>query len=762
MEMKNEIDADLISKTDLRLLEMLIANTDEMIVITDANLNDGPRITYINDAVTKIAGYTPDEMIGQTPRIFQGPNTDRMELDRLRESLEQGKHFKGQLINYHKNGDEYWVELSVFPMWEQPGQISHFAAIQREITNLKQVEQQIADYSERLSALLGTVVDGVITINNQGIVQTFNPAAVEIFGYEPREVIGQNVKMLMPEPYHEEHDSYIGNYLESGEGKVIGIGREVKAQRKDGSVFPMELGIGRMSTKSGEETFVGTIRDISDRKQAEQATRDSEAKIKAIVDNTVDGLITIDEYGNIETFNKACEAIFGYKTIEVIGQNVKILMPEPYHGEHDGYLKNYHNTGKKKIIGIGREVQGKRKDGAVFPIDLSISEIKVQGRKLYSGIVRDISDRKEAEEALKESEARMRAIVNHTAEGLMTIDEYGTVETFNKACQVIFGFDPQEVIGQNVKMLMPDPYYSEHDQYLKNYHKTSERKIIGVDREVHGKHKDGHTFPVDLSVSEMRVRGKKLYSGIVRDITERKSAEDEIMRSNEELERFAYITSHDLQEPLRMVVNFTGLLEAEYKDKSLDDQALEYMNFITDSACRMQGMVSDLLEYSRIEHNEGNLTDVDCKTHVELALNNLKEAIDETDSEIIVGDLPVIKTNPVLFTSLLQNLIGNAIKYRSPERIPRIEIIAEDKNSEWLFSVKDNGIGIKNEYLEQIFILLKRLHSKNEYQGTGIGLTICKKIVENYGGTIWAESEYGIGTIFYFTLPKEETERKAA
>jgi PAS domain S-box-containing protein len=273
------------------------------------------------------------------------------------------------------------------------------------------------DQSSILEAVLNTVIDGIITINKQGEIQTFNPSAERIFGYTPEDVIGKNVKMLMPEPYHSEHDNYLHNYMSTGDKQIIGKGREVTAQRKNGDIFPMELGVNQMNIE-GETMFVGTIRDISDRKYAQLALTENQAKLEAIVENTVDGLITINEKGQIEHFNKACELIFGFSSQEVIGQNVKVLMPEPYKKEHDGYLTNYHTSHVKKIIGIGREVEGQRKDGSVFPLDLSVSEVNIKGRTLYSGIVRDISERKIAEKALKQANSELEEFSYRTSHDL--------------------------------------------------------------------------------------------------------------------------------------------------------------------------------------------------------------------------------------------------------------------------------------------------------------------------------------------------------
>jgi len=311
-------------------------------------------------------------------------------------------------------------------------------------------KDQLDDDASKLAAVLNTVIDGIISIDQRGIVQSFNPSAERIFGYLPEEVLGKNVNMLMPDPYHSEHDSYLHNYLKTGDKKVIDLGREVKARRKDGSIFSMELRVNEMDI-SGEVMFVGTIRDISDRKNAEQALKDNQATLQAIVDNTVDGLITISEFGAIETFNKACEKIFGYDALEVIGNNVKMLMPDPYQREHDSYLNNYHTSGTKKIIGIGREVEGKRKDGSTFPLDLSVSEVNVLGRKLYSGIVRDISARKQAEAEIKQANAELEEFAYRTSHDLRSplISSIRLLDVVSEAIEN----DNKNLAGSSVKLI---------------------------------------------------------------------------------------------------------------------------------------------------------------------------------------------------------------------------------------------------------------------------------------------------------------------
>lgn len=264
-------------------------------------------------------------------------------------------------------------------------------------TGLLKAAQKMRDQEQRIHALLDTIVDGIIVIDGQGRIQTLNPAAVSLFGYSSEEVEGQNIKMLMPEPYAAEHDGYLHNYLTTGHKKVIGIGREVTGKRKNGTTFPMELAVSEMEV-NGERMFTGIVRDITERKRAEIELQTSENRIRALFDTIVDGIVVIDAKGRVQTVNPAAVALFGYSPEELHSQNIKMLMPEPYAAEHDGYLHNYLTTGNKKVIGIGREVTGRRKDGTTFPMELAVSEMEVNGERMFTGIVRDITERKKVEQ----------------------------------------------------------------------------------------------------------------------------------------------------------------------------------------------------------------------------------------------------------------------------------------------------------------------------------------------------------------------------
>ena len=352
--------------------------------------------------------------------------------------------------------------------------------------------------------------------------------------------------------------------------------------------------------------------------------------------------------------------------------------------------------------------------------DALIEEIN-RRKRVEEELTREIAERKRVEETLRASEDRMRAILDNTVDGIITIDSQGIIIAFNRAAERIFGYSSVEAVGQNVKILMPEPYQREHDRYIETYLHTGQAKIIGIGREAAGLHKDGTILPLELAVSELVSGEQRMFTGIIRDITERKWADAELKqrtealaRSNAELEQFAYVASHDLQEPLRMVASYVQLLARRYQGQ-LDADADEFIAFAVDGANRMKRLIQDLLTYSRVGTRGKVFKPANCQEVLEQALANLKVAIEESRAMVTYDPLPSVLGDDGQLIQLFQNLIGNAIKFRGQEP-PHIHVTAkaEVEGGEWLFSVSDNGIGIAPEFAERIFVIFQRLHGVGE------------------------------------------------
>ncbi len=383
---------------------------------------------------------------------------------------------------------------------------------------------------------------------------------------------------------------------------------------------------------------------------------------------------------------------------------------------------------------------------------------------LFLRIRREIGERKHAEEALavqadhlRESEARVRAIVETAAEGIIVIGEQGMIDRFNPAAERMFGYTEAEVAGKNISMLMPSPHREEHDGYLARYLKTGEKRIVGIGREVMGMRKDGVIFPMDLAVSEVRLADHRMFTGIVRDVTERKQVEErqtrlvhELESANEELRNFAYVVSHDLKAPLRAISSLADWVVTDYADK-LDDEGKDHMRLLLSRVRRMDGLIDGILQYSRVGRvkEAGVAVDLDQLVHEVIDLLSPPPNIAIT----IDNPLPTVVAERTRLQQVFQNLLSNAIKYMDKaEGNIRIGCVAA--GNKWKLSVSDNGPGIEERYFEKIFQLFQTLAPRDRVESTGVGLALVKKIVEMYDGEIWVESKVGEGSTFFFTLPR--------
>jgi PAS domain S-box-containing protein len=373
---------------------------------------------------------------------------------------------------------------------------------------------------------------------------------------------------------------------------------------------------------------------------------------------------------------------------------------------------------------------------------------------------------------LEDWEAHAGWILEAVSEARVVVDRTGRIVFVNRPTEAWFGYRREELIGQTVEVLVPERHRDAHSEHRAIFTYQPRPRPMGAGRELYARRKDGSEFPVDISLWPLERDGGLFILAAVRDITEHKRLQAqlvaehreleqtkhelektvaELKRSNTELEQFAYVASHDLQEPLRMVASYTQLLAKRYHGK-LDADADEFIGYAVDGATRMQRLIKDLLAYSRVTTKGQAFERVDCKELLKEVLSDLRLAVEESRAVVTQGALPIVMADGVQLRQLLQNLIGNAIKFRS-EEAPWVHVSAERRNNEWLFSVRDNGIGIDPEYAERIFIIFQRLHNREEYPGTGIGLAMCKKIVERHGGHMWVKSQLGEGATFYFTLP---------
>jgi len=372
----------------------------------------------------------------------------------------------------------------------------------------------------------------------------------------------------------------------------------------------------------------------------------------------------------------------------------------------------------------------------------------------------DLVDLGHGETRSSASQERLLAIIDSATDAIVTVDAEQKITLFNAAAERMFRCPVAEAVGQSLSRFIPLRFREIHGEHIRIYGETGvTTRAMASQRQLMALRANGEEFPVEATISQIVVTGQKLFTAIVRDVSERKRAEEaltrqtkELARSNVELERFAYVASHDLQEPMRTVQSFAQLLQRNCGE-SLKGDNEEYLNFIIDGVQRMQTLINDLLAYSRVSSQGAAFAPANCGEIFAKVLENLQASIKSDQADVTVEPLPVVIGDATQLGQIFQNLLVNAIKFHG-KRTPKIHVSVKETANEWIFSVVDNGIGIAQEYFDRIFIIFQRLHTSDEYGGTGIGLAICKKIAERHGGHIWVESVIGEGSTFYFSVLK--------
>jgi two-component system, LuxR family, sensor kinase FixL len=464
-----------------------------------------------------------------------------------------------------------------------------------------------------------------------------------------------------------------------------------------------------------------------------------------IIESAVDAIVVIDAGGRIEVFNPAAERLFGYSESEVVGRNVSMLMPAPYRDEHDGYLKRYLEEGAARVIGIGREVQGLKRDGTIFPLHLSVGEMLVEGQRKFTGILHDLSSRVELENRLRSSEERWRAIVEAAVDAIIVIDGRGCIEAFNPAAERLFGYPERDAVGQNVSLLMPSPYRDEHNRYLERYQREGSARIIGIGREVSGRHRDGTIFPLHLSVGEMLVAGERKFVGMLHDLSGRKRIEQQLseQQSLAKIGEMAAVLAHEIRNPLAGIRGAMQVMAARHQPGSKEAMVTREIIARVDT---LSELMQDLLLYARPP--KPHPAPVDLERLVMTVVDLLSRDPDVSGVQIrMTGTAPFAHADPELLKIVFQNLLINGAHAMGGRGELRVQL----GNSEQVSSVAftDSGPGIPPEIRDKIFTPF----FTTKVRGTGLGLPTARRLVEAQGGTIAIDCPSGGGTTVIVRLP---------
>ncbi|MGX5201456.1 PAS domain S-box protein [Aliikangiella sp. IMCC44632] len=602
--------------------------------------------------------------------------------------------------------------------------------------------------------------DAVFILSSQGTIKYCNLAATQVFEYSQQDLTGRHQSEVFT-PFL---TAQIEGFQASSDAESSQLSPHFHTQlaSKNNQQNSYSASLSRLNSQ--QDTLL-VLRDISAQKEFEHSIQQSESRLRLVLNSALDGVIMITEHGEVTEWNSQAEVIFGYTKKEVIGRPLaEFIIPEEYRQAHQIGLEKFRQNKEGKILNRRVELEALNKKRQRLPVELTILPIASINSFEFCAFVRDISERREA----AKDQAHLSAIVQSTDVAIFSQGPDGRVTSWNKGAEKLFGYAFQDIVNQPISAIIPNNKYQEYENL---FGQVSSGKLI-KHFETERITLDQKTIDVSLTISPIIHPDGQIIgtSTIARDISSRKAIERILLRtnnalatSNKELQEFAFIASHDLREPLRKVISFGKLLNSgEYGE--LNDKGKNFLNYILDAAERMQLLLSSLLTYSRITSSQTPFSRVDLAQIVASTLEDLELSIQASNAHIEVGELPIIEGDPVQIRQLLQNLIENSLKYRNTAvEKTRIKISAKydkPRKSCYIY-INDNGIGFEMKYKSQIFEVFQRLHSRKEYQGNGMGLSICRKIVERHHGSIQCESKVGEGTTFIIQLPIEQLEIEA-
>ncbi len=743
------------------LFRAMVENSSEAIVIVNADIIP----IYISPTALQIVGYSEKEALKLDSFQTFHPDDFPTIQEKLQECF-QNPAVPIRDLSYRikdKNNNWIWVEATITNFLNDPileGILFNF----RNVTVRKLMELQLTNITDNVN---GVVFRYHLDVEGNDRILYLSKNSIKLWGVEAK-VAMEDISLLWSKIYPEDVPAMAQSIYRSAD-TMKEWNWEWRYYHPDGNL-KWQKGVGTpQRLPDGSTLWDSIIIDITAIKSTDEKLKEINERYEYVLKATNDAIWDWKVEDDEVFWGATHSQLFGEIPSPGLSDLQKVitrLHPE----ELDELLKNCSETIKSNLTNWSYEHRYLKANGKYAQVSNKAIIIRNNKGKAIRviGAMSDITLRKHAEEAIRGSEERQKLIMNAALDAIICINMEGMITFWNPQAEIMFGWKEDEVMGKKLsEFIMPTIHRKSHEKGMETYKNSSKGPILNKLLELPGVRKNGQEFPVELTILPIKQDGDEFFCAFMRDITERKLAESKLLElnnslinqtkeleaSNQNLEQFAYVASHDLQEPLRMISGFMQQLDKRY-GQDLDENGRKFIHYAVDGANRMRQIILDLLEFSR-----AGRTDEKTETIVlQYLLEDIKilfaKAISDKNAQIEIGEMPQIQGSISPIRQVFHNLIGNAVKYSIKDKPVRINIECTDKDTYWQFSIQDNGIGIPAEFLDKIFVIFQRLHTREEYEGTGIGLAITKKIVETMGGKIWVESEPNHGSTFYFTLPK--------
>ncbi len=697
-------------------------------------------ITYWNKGAEALYGWHESEAVGRHISMLTSRETAH-EVTEILATVAGGQSVTLlDTVRLHRDGRRLRVSLSVSPIRNDDGVVVGASAVARDIS-----AQVMAE--ERHEKLLEQTPDALVVIDSDGIIELVNHQTELLFGYHRQELVGQTVEMLVPERFRPDHPESARAYATAQRFGERGRGIALRAQRRDGTEFPVEISFSPLDDR-GSIGFVATVRDVSERTHAE-------AQMRSLLEAAPDAIVGIDGEGRIAFVNRRTEDLFGYRRGDLLGRGVDLLLTEPLGMPRVQGLTQVADGGIVAPV----ETRARRSDQSLFPAEVSTSPYETDDGPMAVAVIRDITERKRAEE-------RVAAVAEAAPDAMTIVAEDGTIQFANAQMVRLFGYRREELVGRRVEMLVPERFRERHVGHRRTFNSQASIRPMGAEKDLTGLRKDGSEFAIEISLSPLpEDSGSHLTCAAIRDVTERRLVEEAKALAAErereagarlrEVDRirtdFMSTVSHELRTPLTAIKGFSEYLSTSW-ESTPEERKRDMLRRIHHAGDRLDTLIQDLLDFSRLDRGQlrVDVAPLSLKVVVEEARQNTMAALERHSVMVDVGS-PLVLADRATLLRVVENLLTNAAKF-SPEGTV-IEVASVNQGDNVELTVRDHGIGIAPEEQEKVFDRFYRASATaHAIPGTGIGLAIVKQFMAAQGGDVGLRSPQGGGAEFWVRL----------